>query len=159
MICWISGIKIFAYWYNRWPESRMILQGAPMSDHDWAKEENTERHIKAVNVCTDRLEISYCYLFHQMRNCCPTQRGICRYRSTIWVCDNLINSHQIQEDFTELNKFRYNGNFKNDSIEKILNTIKTHTNFSFERKGDTISINNPKKSKWNKWIKPVLLTN
>lgn len=57
---------------------------------------------------------------------------------------------KIINHFTELNKFRYNGNFKNDSIEKILNTIKTHTNFSFERKGDTISINNPKKSKRNK---------
>lgn len=53
----------------------------------------------------------------------------------------------IINHFTELNKFRYNGNFQNDSIEKILNTIKTHTNFSFERKGDTISINNPKKDR------------
>ena len=54
---------------------------------------------------------------------------------------------KIVNHFTELNKFRYNGNFQNDSIEKVLNTIKTHTNFSFNRKGDTISINNPKKSR------------
>ena len=52
---------------------------------------------------------------------------------------------KIINHFTELNKFRYNGNFQNDDIEKILNTIKAHTNFSFERKGDTILINNPKK--------------
>ena len=54
---------------------------------------------------------------------------------------------KIINHFTELNKFKYNGNFQNDSIEKILNTISMHTNFSFERKGDTISINNPKKIK------------
>lgn len=56
---------------------------------------------------------------------------------------------KIINHFSELNKFQYNGNFQNDSIEKILNTISMHTNFSFERKGDTISINNPKKNKVN----------
>lgn len=56
---------------------------------------------------------------------------------------------KIINHFTELNKFKYNGNFQNDSIEKILNTISMHTNFSFDRKGDTISINNPKKDNVN----------
>nr|WP_307810563.1 FecR family protein [Gelidibacter salicanalis] len=54
---------------------------------------------------------------------------------------------KIVNNFMELEKFRYNGNFKNDSIEKILNTIKLHTNFSFIRKGDTISINKPNKNR------------
>ncbi|MBO3099692.1 FecR family protein [Gelidibacter pelagius] len=51
---------------------------------------------------------------------------------------------KIINNFPDINSFRYNGTFKNDSIEKILNTIKTHTNFSFQRKGETITINNPK---------------
>ncbi|MBA6152030.1 FecR family protein [Gelidibacter maritimus] len=51
---------------------------------------------------------------------------------------------KIINNFHDINSFRYNGTFKNDSIEKILNTIKTHTNFSFQRKDEIITINNPK---------------
>jgi ferric-dicitrate binding protein FerR (iron transport regulator) len=51
---------------------------------------------------------------------------------------------KIINNFRNINIFKYNGIFKNDSIEKILNTIKIHTNFSFEREGDTIIIINPK---------------
>ena len=51
---------------------------------------------------------------------------------------------KITNNYHEINSLRFNGDFQNDSIEKILNTIKTHTDFSFERKGDTILINNPK---------------
>ncbi|MCL5246514.1 DUF4974 domain-containing protein [Cellulophaga sp. 20_2_10] len=50
----------------------------------------------------------------------------------------------ITNNFQEINKLRFNGSFQNDSIEKILNTIKTHTNFSFTRTENTITINNPK---------------
>jgi hypothetical protein len=51
---------------------------------------------------------------------------------------------KIVNNFRNINIFKYNGIFKNDSIEKILNTIKIHTNFSFERESDTIIIINPK---------------
>ncbi|RXJ52651.1 FecR family protein [Gelidibacter gilvus] len=51
---------------------------------------------------------------------------------------------KIINNFHDIKNLRYNGTFKNDSIEKILNTIKTHTNFSFQRKCETITINNPK---------------
>jgi hypothetical protein len=51
---------------------------------------------------------------------------------------------KILNNFKNINNFKYNGIFENDSIEKILNTIKIHTNFSFERESDTIIIINPK---------------
>jgi ferric-dicitrate binding protein FerR (iron transport regulator) len=51
---------------------------------------------------------------------------------------------KIINNFNEIDNLSFNGNFQNDSIEKILNTIKTHTDFSFQRKKDTIIINNPK---------------
>ncbi|MBP1839886.1 FecR family protein [Formosa algae] len=49
-----------------------------------------------------------------------------------------INNH-----FDDINTLRFNGSFQNDSIEQILNTIKMHTNFSYVRKGKTITITNP----------------
>ncbi len=50
---------------------------------------------------------------------------------------------KIVNNFRNINTFKYNGIFKNDSIEKILNTIKIHANFSFKKEGDEIIIINP----------------
>lgn len=52
---------------------------------------------------------------------------------------------QIENNYIEIERLRFTGNFETDSIEKILNTIKMHSNFSYEIDGEKITINKPSK--------------
>ncbi len=52
---------------------------------------------------------------------------------------------QIENNYTEIERLRFTGNFETDSIEKILNTIKMHSNFSYVIAREKITINKPSK--------------
>lgn len=50
---------------------------------------------------------------------------------------------RIDNTYEKLQELSFNGRFQNENLDEILNTMKAHTDFSYELKGSVLKINKP----------------